>query len=112
MQADVDAAAQEQQRAFSAVIVPAAVDPASPVAEETLLAWYEENTSDYLSEEQVLIEYLELIGWRPDILVGSLIAGLFLHSAIDVLRRSLKAWRTSGKSSVTVELKLDPQQRR
>ena len=37
---------QEQQRAFSAVIVPAAVDPASAVAEETLLGWYEENTSD------------------------------------------------------------------
>jgi cation diffusion facilitator family transporter len=53
-----------------------------------------------------------LVSRWPDILVGSLIAGLFLHSAIDVLRRSLKAWRTSGKSSVTVELKLDPQQRR
>lgn len=53
-----------------------------------------------------------LVSRWPDILVGSLIAGLFLHSAIDVLRRSLKAWRTSGKSSVTVELKLDPQQHR
>lgn len=53
-----------------------------------------------------------LVSRWPDILVGSLIAGLFLHSAIDVLRRSLKVWQTSGKSSVTVELTLDPQQRR
>jgi len=53
-----------------------------------------------------------LVSRWPDILVGSLIAGLFLHSAIDVLRRALKAWRMSGKSSVTVELALDPQQRR
>ena len=28
--------------------------------EEALLAWYEENTADYMSEEQVLVEYLEL----------------------------------------------------
>jgi peptidyl-prolyl cis-trans isomerase D len=69
---------QEQQRAFSAVIVPAAVDPASPVAEETLLAWYEENTSDYLSEEQVLIEYLELD--------AALIGG-----AVDVTEEMLRA---------------------
>jgi len=69
---------QEQQRAFSAVIVPAAVDPESPVAEETLLAWYEENTPDYLSEEQVLIEYLELD--------AALIGG-----AVDVTEEMLRA---------------------
>lgn len=53
-----------------------------------------------------------LVSRWPDILVGSLIAVLFLHSAIDVLRRSLIAWRKSGTSSVTIELTVDPQQRR
>jgi Co/Zn/Cd efflux system component len=53
-----------------------------------------------------------LVSRWPDIVVGSLIAGLFLHSAIDVLRRAVKAWRASRKSSVTVKLTLDAQQRR
>ena len=50
----------DQQRAFSALIVPATVDEESEIAEEDIVAWYEENQSDYLSEEQVVIEYLEL----------------------------------------------------
>jgi len=53
-----------------------------------------------------------LVSRWPDIVVGSLIAGLFLHSAIDVLRRSVKAWRASRKSSVALKLTLDAQQRR
>ena len=33
---------------------------AAPVEEEALLAWYEEHQSEYFSEEQVVIEYVEL----------------------------------------------------
>jgi cation diffusion facilitator family transporter len=55
--------------------------------------------------------YLLVSRW-PDILIGSLIAGLFLHSAADVLRRSLKAWRTPALPTVTVELPVDLGQRR
>ncbi|MBT8065025.1 MAG: SurA N-terminal domain-containing protein [Gammaproteobacteria bacterium] len=80
---------QEQQRSFRAIVVPAqpgpdtadetdesepvdsetaepaeeAVAEAAPemeISEEDILAWYEENSTDYLSEEQVIIEYLEL----------------------------------------------------
>jgi peptidyl-prolyl cis-trans isomerase D len=51
---------QDQQRAFSAVVVPALFMPDEPVDEEAIAAWYEENQSDYLSVEQVVIEYLEL----------------------------------------------------
>jgi peptidyl-prolyl cis-trans isomerase D len=75
---------QEQVRDFYAVVVPAfpeeesaeaeaelaeaEVEAAEPVAaeaeveieEEAVLAWYEENQSDFMSEEQVVIEYLEL----------------------------------------------------
>ncbi len=38
----------------------------------------------------------------PDILVGSIIAGLFLHSAIGILRQSLRAMRAPAKSVVTI----------
>jgi peptidyl-prolyl cis-trans isomerase D len=81
---------QGQERAFKAILVPAAVadsepalaeetaeteaaeaeateaeaEPAvaaeEPVSEEAVLAWYEEHQSDYFSSEQVVIEYLEL----------------------------------------------------
>lgn len=52
-----------------------------------------------------------LVSRWPDIVVGGLIAGLFVHSASAVLSRSLKAWRASKESSVTVNLTIDPQQR-
>jgi len=55
--------------------------------------------------------YLLISRW-PDILVGSLIAGLFLHSAVGVLQRSLKAWRTPEQPAVTVELPGDLEHRR
>ena len=51
---------QDQQRAFSAVVVPAVVDEETLVDEEAITSWYEENQFDYMSEEQVVIEYLEL----------------------------------------------------
>lgn len=51
---------QEQERAFSALIVPAQVDEVTGIDEAAITAWYEENAADYLSEEQVVIEYLEL----------------------------------------------------
>lgn len=35
-------------------------DSSSPVAEEAIVAWYEGHPGDYRSEEQVLIEYIEL----------------------------------------------------
>jgi peptidyl-prolyl cis-trans isomerase D len=75
----------EQTRTFKAIVVPAfpaqeaddeaaedsadvaaeeavAEEPAveEPIAEEAIAAWYEEHKGEYLSEEQVLIEYLEL----------------------------------------------------
>ena len=55
--------------------------------------------------------YLLLSRW-PDILIGSLIAGLFLHSAVDILHRSLKAWRAPAQPLVTVELPVDLEHRR
>jgi len=71
---------QAQERAFKAILVPvAAEEPAAteevaeepagepaeeaaaePVSEEAVLAWYEEHQSDYYSQEQVVIEYIEL----------------------------------------------------
>ena len=76
---------QDQERAFSAILVPAfpeAADPPAaaeeaqeatasdsetapaaeqePIEEEAILAWYQEHEADYLSEEQVIIEYIEL----------------------------------------------------
>jgi peptidyl-prolyl cis-trans isomerase D len=79
---------QDQERAFSALIVPAfpedqpndeqqadqaadedaaadenadAVKAEEPeIADEAIAAWYEENEADYYSEERVIIEYLEL----------------------------------------------------
>jgi peptidyl-prolyl cis-trans isomerase D len=78
---------QGQERAFKAIVVPAespeenvpeesvsdeaaetaevaeeaAPEPVEePVDEAAVVAWYEENQQDYFSEEQVVIEYLEL----------------------------------------------------
>ena len=51
---------QDQQRAFSAVVVPAVANPDDIIEDEALVAWYEANQGDFMSEEQVLIEYLEL----------------------------------------------------
>ena len=51
---------QDQQRAFSAVITPAVVDAEVEINEEAVAEWYEAHQGDYLSEEQVVIEYLEL----------------------------------------------------
>lgn len=50
-----------QTRTFSAALVPSEV-PETPVefSEEEITAWYESNTDDFQSEEQVIIEYLEL----------------------------------------------------
>jgi peptidyl-prolyl cis-trans isomerase D len=66
----------EQERAFEAIVVPAeqaatpgeVADPespeaeptADPVDEEAITAWYESHQQEYRSEEQVIIEYLEL----------------------------------------------------
>jgi peptidyl-prolyl cis-trans isomerase D len=76
---------QDQERAFTAVLVeafpapPAAEDSAaeepesdageaemaaaaeqSPIEEEAVVAWYDAHQGDYLSEEQVIIEFIEL----------------------------------------------------
>jgi peptidyl-prolyl cis-trans isomerase D len=62
---------QDQQRAFGAVVIPAVEDAVSVIEEEAVLAHYEENQSDYMSDEQVVIEYIELdaelIGGEVDI---------------------------------------------
>jgi len=55
--------------------------------------------------------YLLASHW-PDILLGSLIAVLFLRSAVDVLCRSLEAWRTPEQPTVSVELSVDLGRRR
>jgi len=51
---------QEQKRAFSAIIVPASPATEEAIDEEAILAWYESNQGDYMSEEQVVIEFIEL----------------------------------------------------
>lgn len=54
-------ALQEQQRSFDTVVVPAdlaAVDAA--FSDEEIRTWYDEHQLDFRSEEQVVIEYLEL----------------------------------------------------
>lgn len=50
----------DQERVYSAVTVPAMVNEEAVIDEEAVTAWYENNQGDYLSEEQVLIEYIEL----------------------------------------------------
>jgi cation diffusion facilitator family transporter len=71
--------------------------------------------NDLIANSGVLLaagtSYLMVSRW-PDILVGSLIALLFLHSAVDVLRRSLKAWRAPSQPPVTVELSVGLGRRR
>jgi peptidyl-prolyl cis-trans isomerase D len=51
---------QDQQRAFSAVVLTAVPDLEAAVEDEAVTGWYETHQADYLSEEQVVIEYLEL----------------------------------------------------
>jgi len=46
--------------------------------------------------------YLMVSRW-PDILVGSIIAGLFLHSAFSVLRQSLQALHAPAKSILAIK---------
>jgi len=58
----------EQKRAFKALVVPAFPAVAEgeeapadePVAEEAVQAWYDEHKDEYVSEEKVSIEYIEL----------------------------------------------------
>jgi peptidyl-prolyl cis-trans isomerase D len=51
---------QDQSRAFSAIVVPATPDAEAAVADADVQAWYEANQADYMSEEQVVVRYLEL----------------------------------------------------
>jgi peptidyl-prolyl cis-trans isomerase D len=59
-----EAGAEEQgaaEQAAEAEPAAEAQEPAAaPVEEEALVAWYEEHQSEYFSEEQVVIEYVEL----------------------------------------------------
>jgi len=51
----------DQTRTFKTAMVPAVVAETPPVFDEaTLSAWYESHSADYQSEEQVVIEYIEL----------------------------------------------------
>lgn len=51
----------DQTRTFGAVMVSAVTPETMPeFAEEEIQAWYDSNTADYQSEEQVVIEYVEL----------------------------------------------------
>ena len=71
--------------------------------------------NDLISNVGVLLaagaSFLLVSRW-PDILIGVLIAGLFLHSAVDVLRRSLETWRAPAQPTVTVKLSVDLEHRR
>jgi peptidyl-prolyl cis-trans isomerase D len=51
----------DQGRTFGVVMVPTETAEAPPsFSEEEVTAWYDSHTEDYRSEEQVIIEYLEL----------------------------------------------------
>jgi len=51
----------DQTRTFSAAMVPAATtEPVAEFDESEITAWYDQHTADYQSEEQVIIEYVEL----------------------------------------------------
>jgi len=51
----------DQTRSFDVVLVPAVELEPAPVFDETeILAWYDSHTGDYQTEEQVIIEYIEL----------------------------------------------------
>ena len=51
---------QDQTRAFSAIVVKAQPDPEAQIAEEDIQAWYDAHPADYMSQEQVVINYVEL----------------------------------------------------
>ena len=51
---------QDQTRAFNAIVVPAEPDTEAEIAEEDIQAWYDAHPMDYMSEEQVVVNYLEL----------------------------------------------------
>ena len=51
----------DQTRAFRTAMVPAEVaEPALEFSDEEITAWYDSHNEDYQSEEQVIIEYIEL----------------------------------------------------
>jgi len=51
----------EQTRTFNAAMVPAKTpEPAPEFSEEEITTWYDSHNADYQSEEQVIIEYVEL----------------------------------------------------
>lgn len=51
----------DQSRTFNAVIVPAVSPEIAPeFAEEEIVAWYDSHSGEFQSEEQVIIEYVEL----------------------------------------------------
>ncbi|NOR19265.1 MAG: hypothetical protein GQ538_04155 [Xanthomonadales bacterium] len=51
----------DQKRTFRAAMVPAeSVEPPVEFNEEDITAWYDSHSNDYQSEEQVVIEYVEL----------------------------------------------------
>ena len=63
----------DQRRTFNAVLVPAdTVDSAVEFSEAEILAWHESHAADFQSEEQVVVEYVELdaanlaLGLPPD----------------------------------------------
>ena len=50
----------DQTRAFSALVVPAQVDPDDVIDDEAIAGYYDANQADYLSIEQVVVDYIEL----------------------------------------------------
>ncbi len=50
----------DQKRAFSAVLVPSQLDDTATIDEQAIVDWYNEHSDDYRSDEQIVIEYLEL----------------------------------------------------
>jgi len=51
----------DQERTFNAVLLPADIAESAPqFSDAEITAWHESHTTDYQSEEQVIIEYVEL----------------------------------------------------
>lgn len=60
-------ALREQTRDFSYAIIPAAPAPAEPPSEDAIAAWYEANKSEFMTEETVVLRYVEIDASKIDL---------------------------------------------
>ncbi len=59
-EAETSAAGESPERADNSLLETGGVQKSSEIEEEAILAWYESHADDYRSEERIVIEYLEL----------------------------------------------------